>query len=162
MTTTILSKKDPGAFERRRLQAIEWLKLNRPQAEVAAKLQVSRQAVHHWWKLYQQAGSKGLKATKSQGRPGKMTFAELKTKLPALLRKGAMAFGYAANVWTTANIGTVIQKEMGVRYHRDHMRKILHKMGYSWQKPEKRAVERNERRIRYWVNTTWPDIKKKP
>jgi putative transposase len=50
----------------------------------------------------------------------------------------------------------------GIRYHVDHIGRLLHSLGWSPQRPQRRAVERNEREIQRWVKEEWPRIKKKP
>ena len=155
-------KKDPRILEQRRMEAIRLFRRHWSQSDIAARLNVTRQAVHLWKKAYVDLGLKALQATKSEGRPPKYPLKSIQSKLPELLKKGATSFGHPADIWTTSSISLLIQKEFGVHYHPDHVRKILRKVGFSWQKPEKRALERNERKIRYWTTHTWEDIKKKP
>jgi hypothetical protein len=35
-------------------------------------------------------------------------------------------------------------------------------LGWSPQKPQRRAIERDEAAIQRWVKTTWPKVKKTP
>lgn len=78
------------------------------------------------------------------------------------MTRGATAYGFFINIWTTATIAAVIKKEFGVNYHRDHVRKLLHALGFSWQKPRRQALERDETAIKKWLRNEWPVIKKKP
>ncbi|WP_230458364.1 winged helix-turn-helix domain-containing protein [Leptospira santarosai] len=39
---------------------------------------------------------------------------------------------------------------------------FLHQLGFSYQKPKRRALERNESSIKTWKTETWLDIKKSP
>jgi transposase len=48
----------------------------------------------------------------------------------------------------------------GIRYHRDHVCRLLHSLGWSPQKPQRRAEERDEAAIRRWVQKEWPEVKK--
>lgn len=162
MKTQTSRRKDFKALEDRRLSAIRMFKQGLTQSEVARRINASRQAVHVWHKKSQKGGEKAILSRKATGRPGKTDISIIKQQIPKILMRGATAYGFVADIWTTKNISWVVQKEYGVRYHRDHIRKILHRIGLSWQKPEKRAIERNEPRIRYWINNTWPAIKKKP
>ena len=77
-----------------------------------------------------------------------------------LLLKGPLAHGYNTNVWTTARIAEVIRREFGVSYHRDHVGCLMHNLNWSHQKPEKRAVERDEEAIERWKRQDWPRVKK--
>ena len=40
--------------------------------------------------------------------------------------------------------------------------RILGGLGFSVQKPERRAIERDEDAVRSWKRSTWPALKKKP
>jgi transposase len=55
-----------------------------------------------------------------------------------------------------------IRRRFQVRYHVDHLCRLLRTLGWSPQKPERRARERDERAIRRWVRSSWPQIKKTP
>ena len=59
-------------------------------------------------------------------------------------------------------VGVVIERMHGVRFSQAHVWRILGSLGFSPQKPEKRAIERNEDGVRNWKRNTWPALKKKP
>jgi len=77
-----------------------------------------------------------------------------------LLLQGPIAQGYRNNLWTTARIAAVIQQEFGVQYHRDHVGRLMHRLRWSPQKPERRALERKEQAIERWKQKDWLRIKK--
>jgi transposase len=81
-------------------------------------------------------------------------------RLVRLLLKGPLAHGYRTNLWTTARIAELITREFGVTYHRDHVGRLMHRLGWSHQKPETRAAERNEEAIDRWKREDWPRVKK--
>lgn len=159
---TLFARYDASALESRRLQAIRWIQEGRKRrADIARELGVSRAAVSIWWSRYLVKGEAGLRRKPRPGRPPKADAKEM-AHLPSLLRRGAMAFGFATDLWTTKRVAQVIEREFGVRYHRDHVCRLLHTLGMSWQRPERRALERNEAIVQAWVRTRWPTIKKKP
>jgi transposase len=82
--------------------------------------------------------------------------------LVRLLAQGAVAHGYRTELWTTQRIADLIEQRLGVRYHRNHVGKLLHRLGWSHQKPEPRAIERDETAIQTWKRTVWPRVKKTP
>ena len=155
-----MRKKDFNALEERRLMAVRLQKKGVKPIDIAASLKVSRQVVSVWLKKYKATGKKGLLSRKATGRPAKFNMIIFSKELPKILKKGAVAFGYVNDMWTTANISEVVWKKFGVRYHRDHVRKLLHKLGFNCQKPQKRAVERNDKAVNNWIKMTWPYIKK--
>ena len=78
------------------------------------------------------------------------------------LARGAIAHGYPTELWTLSRVGEVIEATTGVSYHPGHVWKVLHQMGWSRQRPARRAAERDEAAIERWVAEDWPRIKKTP
>jgi transposase len=85
-----------------------------------------------------------------------------KQELIALLKRGAVAAGYPTELWTTGRVAEQIRRHWGVAYHPGHVWKILTGLGWSCQKPERRALQRNPKRIGQWKQRQWPRIKKRP
>ena len=59
-------------------------------------------------------------------------------------------------------VAALIKELTGVEYHPGHVWRLLGDNGFSCQRPERRAVERDEPKIRRWKRVEWPEIKKKP
>jgi transposase len=59
-------------------------------------------------------------------------------------------------------VSELIERRFGVCYHVDHIGRLLHDLGWSPQKPARRAIERDEQAIRRWVHEDWPRVKKTP
>ena len=150
----------PEALERRRHRAISLLEQGWMPVEVARKLSVDRRSVRRWRAAFEKAGNSGLAAKPSPGRPPKLD-SEARDKLDQYLRQGPRQFGYATDLWTCARVAEVIRKKLKVRYHVDHIGRLLRSMGWTPQKPERRARERDEPAIEGWVKEEWPRIKKK-
>ena len=102
-----------------------------------------------------------MAARPAPGRPPKLT-ARQRARLPRLLVQGAVALGFATDLWTTGRIATLIRQRFGVPLHRAHVGRVLAALGWSCQKPERRAVERDEAAITHWKRYRWVAIKKKP
>jgi transposase len=154
-------RRDLSALERRRLKAARLLKRGLRPAEVARRLGVHRQSVGRWQQQLAREGLAGLKKAVRAGRRPKLT-AEQLLDLEEELIRGPRTWGYATELWTTQRVADVIQRRFGVRYHRDHVGRVLAQMRWSCQQPVGRAKERNEARIRRWKRVAWPRIKKKP
>jgi transposase len=88
--------------------------------------------------------------------------ADQRAGIPALLTKGAEAWGFRGAIWTRAGVAAVIKREFGVAYHPDHVGRLLHELGWSVHKPIERASQRNEQAIAAWREQKWQTIKKKP
>jgi transposase len=149
-----------AALEARRLQAAELFAQGRTQAEVAHDLGVSRQSAHVWHTRFEQGGVDALRSRGPTGPDPKLSDAQLAQVQEALLA-GAMANGFDTDLWTLERVAVVICQLTGVRYHPGHVWVILrHRLGWTLQRPERRASERDEQAIQRWVQQEWPRIKK--
>ena len=104
-------------------------------------------------------GARGLESKPHPGRPSRLTPRQ-KARLERRLLRGARANGFDTDLWTCPRIVDVIEEHFGVQYHVDHIPRLLASLGWSCQKPEKRAVERDEEAIANWIKKDWPRIKK--
>jgi len=150
----------PEALERRRLRAISLFQDGYQPVEIARKLGVGRRSVRLWKALYLRDGLEAIRARPAAGRPPKLD-PRAKKSLEGKLLRGARAAGFATDLWTCPRIAQVIQRSHGVRYHVDHIGRLLHALNWSPQKPTRKAVERDEEGIGQWVKQVWPAIKKK-
>jgi len=148
-------------LEKRRRRAIQLLKKGQASLSAIARwLGASKSSVSRWMKAYQEKGVKGLKPKTVPGRPPKLLPAQ-REKLNQLLLAGPLSSGYRTDLWTLQRVAQIIQKNFGVQYHPNHVWRLLLAMGWSCQKPERRALERNEKEIAHWKRYRWPHIKKR-
>ena len=154
---TLLSS---NSAEQRRLQAMTLLDQGRSQSEVARHFGVTPAAVCQWVKAFQRDGPDALKAKSHPGAPSRLTDRQLK-QLEQLLLRGPTQQGYSTQLWTLPRIVELIRKHFGVTYDPSGVWHILHRMGWSCQKPERRARERDEQAIAAWRKQDWPRIKKR-
>ncbi len=131
------------------------------QKDIAEALGVSEGAVSQWLKRGREGGVEALGAHPPKGVPARLS-AEQRAQIPALLAKGAEAYGFRGDVWTARRVAEVIHQTFGVRYHRDHVGRLLREAGWSRQQPIERATQRNEAAITDWYEQRWPALKKKP
>jgi transposase len=103
--------------------------------------------------------TEGLVAKPHLGPEPRLTDDDL-VRLEKLLLAGAHKAGFPSDLWTCPRVADVIQQRFGVEYHPAHIWKILRRLGWSCQKPERRARERNEIEIEHWRKMEWPRIKK--
>ena len=153
------AKQDQGELERRRLKAAKLFDKGVGPTEVAEKLSVSVHTVNHWKARWRRGGVDALRSQGSRGRPSRLSEEQL-SRLHEELLRGPRAHGYATDLWTCPRVGTVIERLFGVTYADCHVWKLLRKMGWTRQKPARRAKERDEERIENWVATSWPRIKR--
>jgi len=158
MATRSRRGRDFEALEKRRLKAARLFGKGQSQAEVARALGVSRQSVSRWYEAWQAEGEPGLKAAGRAGRRPRLTADQLSHVEQELLR-GPLAHGYATLLWTLPRIAALIAKLTGVTYHPGQVWRVLREMGWSLQRPEHRAKERNDEAIAHWQQRRWPQRK---
>ena len=148
-------------LEARRTKAVSLLKRGHTYQAVARIVQSSISSVVRWMQSFRRKGKAGLKPRPTPGRPQRLQ-AHQRQELIELLKQGALAAGYATEMWTTRRVAEQIRKRWGIAYHPGHVWKILIALGWSCQKPERRAIQRDPKKIRQWKQREWPRIKKSP
>jgi transposase len=163
-TAGIGQRRDFEGLKQRRAQAARLFvkaKGRGALAGIARALEVSRQSVTRW---YRQWRSGGIAALKGAGRAGRMPRlnAEQLRQVDWALRQGARTQGFGTDLWTLPRVAQVIERVSGVHYHPGHVWRVLRQMGWTLQRPARKARERNEEAIRQWIAERWPAVKKKP
>lgn len=153
-------KRDFNQLQQRRFRAAKLFDRGCGKSEVARRLGVSAQSTSRWYALWQTHGIDGLKKAGRAGRKPRLNSEQVHQLEEALLQ-GPQDLGYDTPLWTAARVADLIQRQTGVRYHPDHIYRLLQQLGWSCQRPVGRALERDEQAIRGWKRQRWPDIKKK-
>jgi transposase len=146
-------------LEARRRHALSLLTRGLSLNEAARKLGCAPSSVMRWRDAVRRDGPAGLAVRFSPGRPPKLRARE-RRRLVTILLKGPLTQGYTTDLWTRARIAAVIRKTFGVSYHRAHIGRLLHQLGWTHQKPEARALERDDAAIKHWKGVEWPRVKK--
>lgn len=148
-------------LRKRRLEAARLFSEGARQADVARRLRVSRVSAMRWYQVWRKSGRSGLGEARPLGRPSRLSPAQLKGIVAALL-KGPRAQGYTTELWTLPRVAVVVERVSGVRYHPGHVWRVLRGLGWSLQRPTLRARERDEEAIARWKRQDWPRAKKTP
>jgi transposase len=160
--STVVGMIPPGTaeqLEKRRRRAIALLQAGTPYREVTRRVAASLSSVVRWEQAYRRDNRNGLRARPIPGRPCRLSRTQ-QEHLKAVLLRGAGAAGYSTELWTLKRIGDVIRKQFRVRYSVVGVWALLrHGLGWSWQKPERRALQRDEAAIAHWKRDEWPRIK---
>ncbi len=143
-------------LERRRARAVQAVVDGESRKTVAKVLGVHYKTVARWVREARKPGGVAAKPP-YHPEPG-LSGADLRT-LEALLLKGAKAHGWHNELWTAARVARLIEREFDLDYHPEHVRKILRRrLGWTSQKPRRRARERNDKEVARWVGDEFPRI----
>ena len=156
------AQRERERLQARRLCAAELFAAGVPQAEVARQLEVSAHAVSVWHARWQRGGPEALHSRGPSGPAPRLSDGQLARVEQALL-DGATAHGFVGELWTLDRVATVIQHLTGVQHHPAWVWALLrHRLGWSVQRPRRRAAERDQDAIDRWVKQRWPQIKQTP
>lgn len=147
-------------LEERRRTAIRLLKQKMSMRETARHVGASLSSVERWKAQYDTGGMAALRSKPDKGGPSKLT-AKQQAQLVEMLLAGPGANGYATELWTLERVAQVIERKFGVHYHTSSVWLLLGRLGWSCQRPESRARERNESEIERWRRVTWPKLRKR-
>jgi transposase len=145
----------PEELAHRRQRAVAAYYEGQSPSTIAKVLGVNRTTIHRWVRLARLPG--GLDPIPIN-RPPRLSDTQL-ADLEQLLLQGACHHGWATELWTASRVAVMIQRHFGISYHAEHVRKILkRRLGWTSQKPQTRAKERDEDGIRLWLQTEFPRI----
>jgi transposase len=148
-------------MELRRMRAADLFERGVIPAEIARQVGVAHQVVSEWRTAWRQGGRKALRSAGPAGRKSKLTDAQFTAVRNALIN-GAEANGYSTDVWTVPRVAEVIEHVTGVSYHPGHVWYLLHdQLGWTWQRPARRAIERDAAAIQQWTKKRWLHLKKR-
>ncbi len=159
--TTETAASATDVKEWRRLRAWELHQQGWRGRAIATALGVTPGAVSQWLRRAREQGVAALRRRPPPGAVPKLT-AEQRAQIPALLARGAEAYGFVGDVWTTKRVATVIRREFAVRYHPAHVSRLVRRLGLSLQRPVRRASQRDEAAIAAWEAERRPALLAKP
>ena len=151
-----------GAYRvARRIHAVILNSDGRTSGDVASTLMVGRSRVSDWLRGYERHGFEALLEGVRPGRPAMLGEEDL-ARLADVVESGPVAYGFLSGVWTSPMIARVIAEEFGVRYHPGHVRRLLHALGFSVQRPKRLLVKADPAKRDRWHRIVYPALEKSP
>jgi len=126
--TSMRRTRDLDELERRRIAGVALLRKGATQAEVARRLDVSRQSVNRWALVLAEKGVRALRRAPHRGRAPRLTERQ-RERVHDLLRAGT-------SPWKLAHVNALIERQFGVSYQRSRLIKFLRDAGF---RPRARA-----------------------
>lgn len=158
---SVQARAEREQAERRRLAAAELFSQRVPQAQIARRLGVTPQAVYKWHRRWNVEGVDGLRSSRPPGYPPLLD-EQQRAELVEVLNAGPQASGFDGG-WTLARVATVIRRRFGVVYrYPSPVWNLLHRLGFTAQRPARRAAERDEQAITEWREHTWSQLVEPP
>ena len=134
------------------MRAVDLFEAGMRQVDVVNELGVSAQTASRWHRRWTVGGRAALIGAERLGRTPRLPDGQLAEP---------KAHGFATDMWTLARVAQVIERVSGVRYSPSQTWLILRRrLGWTRQRPARRAVERDDEAIEQWAKRDWPRIKR--
>jgi len=161
-TKKVRPRRDFEALKRRRMRAADMFRRGKSQADVSRALGVSGATASDWYWRWHEGGRAALVGAGRAGRLPRLNDDQL-AELERKLLQGPRVNGFDTDLWTLGRIADVIEMRTGVRYSQTQTWEIMRRrLGWSRQRPARRALERDDDAIATWIKEDWPRIKKAP
>ena len=158
----VAPRRDFAALEKRRIRAGALFQRGATQADVARELGVSRETTSEWHRVFRAGGLSALAGAHRAGRLRKLSDDQL-GKVARALERGPRKNGFSTELWTLARVATVIEQVTGVSYSTTQTWVVLReRLGWSRQRPARKALEADDEAIKAWAKDRWPVVKKTP
>lgn len=144
---------------RRRQRARDLLRHGQSPEQVAKRVSTTERSVRRWRQESKRPRRKSRGHAHAPGRPCRLKPSQLR-RLISALERGAFHYGYAEDYWTLDRVAHLIWDLFWVRYRSHSVWYLLRRLGWSCQKPQRRALHRDDEAIAHWKHYIWPHIKK--
>ena len=138
-------RRDPKKLEARRFAAVARLKRGESTSAIARSLGVGIQSVQRWARCYRLHGKEGLRRLPKSGSRPKLAREKL-ARLPEMLVRGPLAFGFDTPVWTSERIASLLWSRFRVHYSADHVKRLLPSLGWRWHEHTWLPIKPKDRR----------------
>lgn len=148
------------SLEEIRIRAVRRVEAGESPEVVIKALGMTRACIYKWIAAYREGGEDALRAKRISGRPPKLTGPQLQWLTRTLIEKTPLQMKFEFALWTREMVRDLIRERWGVKLSGVSVGRLLHKLGFSPQKPLRRAYEQDAAAARHWVTVSYPAIVK--
>lgn len=143
-----------------RRMAVRMRNLGMSVGEISEVLDCGYSTVSVWISAYRKDGDESLRVGYGSGRPPKITPVQ-EARLLALLKMNPQQLGFESVLWTRSMVSEVVAREFGVTLSVSATGQLLHRLGWSPQRPVNQAYERDPERVRRWTEEGYPKVRER-
>lgn len=126
-------------------------------AEAMRVFGVSEGSIHNWRNRFAAGGVEGLES----GRPGrragektKLSSSQTEALVDAIVVFAPEQLDLGGALWTLRKVAELARWLFGVSFTEQGMGKVLRRIGLTFQRPDRRAIEADPEAMREWVEVT--------
>ena len=149
---------DHVSLQTMRIQAVKAVERGQTVAEVAAAFGVNERSVYRWLAAYASGGQQALQAKPIPGRPTKLKAKHLRWLASTLRDTSPQQHCFEFALWTLSLIGEVIEREFDIKLSRSAVGRAMAALGFTPQRPLRRARERDPVLVARWEREDYPAI----
>lgn len=153
---------DHGTSEHLRILAVRRVREDQEKpGEVIKSLGLCRTTIYRWLRACDKGGIEKLRSTKAAGPAPKLNLKQKQQVRQWIVGKDPRQYGFDFGLWTRAIIAEMIGSKFGVKLGLTAVGRLLASLQITPQKPLRRAYERDPEAVEVWVNTTYPQLRKR-
>jgi transposase len=142
-----------------RMQAVKMVRSGFTVTEVAEFFQVTTRAVFNWVALFASDGQNGLNAKFGSGRPSKVTPEQMRWIADSVRDSTPNQLRFGFGLWTLRLVGQLIERQFGYTLSLPTLGKVMAQLGFTPQKPLRRAYEQDAALVQRWVDHDLPALR---
>jgi len=144
-----------------RTQGVKMMREGFRAKEVAELFNVSIRAVYGWVAAFSEFGLQGLQAKEGAGRPPKVSPEQMQWIATTVRDHTPDQLRFEFGLWTLRLIGQVIERELGLTLSRPTLGKIMNHLGFTPQRPLRRAYEQDAVLVEDWLKSRLPALRRR-
>lgn len=152
-------KIDHKALEELRKRAVQRVQAGESPEAVVRVLGICRATIYNWLAKYREGGIQALEAKRLFGRPPKMQGKQLQWLYRTITMKNPLQLKFEYALWTREMIRELIKEKFGINLSEVSVGRLLKKLGFSPQKPLRRAYQQDEEAVKAWLEKEYPAIR---
>jgi transposase len=148
------------SLEEIRIRAVRQVEAGESPEAVVKALGFARTTIYDWIALYREGGDDALRAKPVPGRPPKLNGRQLQWLVRTIADKNPLQFKFEYALWTREMVRELIREKWGIKLSGVSVGRLLHKLGFSPQRPLHRAYEQDPIAVARWRRKDFPKIQK--
>jgi transposase len=143
-----------------RLRVVRRIEAGIHPEDLARDLDINRRTVYRWLEKYHYGGEEALKTELRPGREPKLNALQMSQLARMIRDRNPLQLHFTFALWNRAMVRELIRREFGVRLSETSVGRLLRRLGFSPQRPLRRAYEQDRTRVEQWRREEFPAIQR--